>query len=71
MEEIKNDFRTHILKEWIQRFLFNFFFPDFQQVITFNQDVFKNCKYSITRNTNRSLFFSQNKGMCEIRVTNM
>ena len=37
-------------------------------VITFNQDVFKNCKYSITRNTNRSLFFSQDKEMCQIRV---
>ena len=29
-----------------------------------------NCDYSITCNTNRS-FFSQNKGMCQIRVTNM
>ena len=62
MEEIKNDFRTHILKEWIQRFLFKKLFPDFQQVITFNQDVFKNCKYSITRNTNRSIPFLKIEG---------
>ena len=30
-----------------------------------------NCDYSITCNTNRSLFFSQNKGMCQIKVTNI
>ena len=41
-----------------------------QQISTLNQDMF-NFEYNITCNTNRSLFFSQNKGMCQIRVTNM
>ena len=30
-----------------------------------------NCDYSITGNTNRSLFFSQNRGMCQIREANI
>ena len=39
-----------------------------QQISTLNQGMF-NCDYSITCNTNRSLFFSQNKGMSQIRGT--
>ena len=31
---------------------------------------FRPCMCIATRNTNRSLFFSPNKGMCQIRVTN-
>ena len=47
----------------------NFFVCNLQQITTLNQHMF-NCDYSITCNTNRSLFFSQNKGICQIRVTN-
>ena len=61
-------FRNHVPKEWIQRSLFEIFLSNLQQISTFNQDMF-NCDYSFSCNTNRSLFFSQNKGMCQIRVT--
>ena len=54
---------TYILKEWIQKLLFEtFFLTSNKSVITFNQYMF-NCKCSITSYTNRSLFFSQNKWM--------
>ena len=53
----------------MQRSLFEIFLYNLQQINTFNQDMF-NCDYNITCSTNMSLFFSQNKGMCQTRVTN-
>ena len=38
-----------------------------RQISTFNHDMF-NCDYSITCNTIRNLFFSQNTAMCQIRA---
>ena len=49
-------------------FCSNFSSSNFQQMSTFNQ-VDVNCEYSITRNSNESLFFSQNKGMPQIRCS--
>ena len=57
-QEINNSFRNYIPKKWIQRSLFEIFLSNLQQISTLNPDMF-NCDYSITCNTNRSLFFSQ------------
>ena len=53
----------------MQRSLFEIFLSNLQQISTFSEDMF-NCDYSMTCNTNRSLVFSQNKGMCRVRLTN-
>ena len=54
----------------MQRSLHEIFLSNLQQISTRNQDMF-NCDYRTTCNANRSLYPSQNKGMHQIRVTNM